>query len=124
MNLNNLDWSKVSQFVEAVGIPFAVLLIFVGPFVWLAFTFLRKYAPRIADAHIAFMTSATETQAKNANTLAKLEETAAKDTQSHLATHHAIGLVAEAGLATLDGNHDQARQKLRRVEVVLDRKTG
>jgi hypothetical protein len=81
-----------------------------------------KYGPRIAEAHIAFMSSATVTQEKNADTLAKLESTATKDQQSHSATHHAIGLVAEAGIATLDGNHQAARTKLEKVETVLFQK--
>jgi hypothetical protein len=115
----SIDWTSVAQFVQAVGIPFACLILFVGPFLWLFFSLGRKYGPKIAEAHIAFMTSATATQEKNAETLAKLETTATKDQQSHNVTHHAIGLVAEAGLATLDGDHDEARSKLQRVESVL-----
>jgi hypothetical protein len=118
----SIDWTSVAQFVQAVGIPFACLILFVGPFLWLFFTLGRKYGPRIAEAHIAFMNSATATQEKNAETLAKLEATATKDQQSHNVTHHAIGLVAEAGIATLDGDHDSARVKLQKVETVLFQK--
>ena len=118
----DFDWSKFATFVQTVGIPFACLLLFVGPFLWLFFSLGRKYGPKIAEAHVEFMSSATRTQEKNAETLAKLEETASKDQEAHYATHHAIGLVAEAGLATLDGNHDTARNKLQRVEMVLAKK--
>lgn len=118
------DWDKIGSFVQTVGIPFACLLLFVGPFMWLAFSLIRKYGPRIADAHIEFMNSATKTQETNAETLAKLEKTASRDQEAHTTTHHAIGLVAEAGLATLDGNHDTARTKLQRVEIVLAKKTS
>jgi hypothetical protein len=118
----SIDWTSVAQFVQAVGIPFACLILFVGPFLWLFFTLGRKYGPRIAEAHIAFMNSATATQEKNAETLAKLETTATKDQQYHNLTHHAIGLVAEAGIATLDGDHDSARVKLQKVETVLFQK--
>jgi hypothetical protein len=114
----SIDWTSVAQFVQAVGIPFACLILFVGPFLWM----FIKYGPRIAEAHIAFMSSATVTQEKNADTLAKLESTATKDQQSHNATHQAIGLVAEAGIATLDGNHQAARTKLEKVETVLFQK--
>jgi hypothetical protein len=117
-----IDYTQIAQFVQSVGIPFACLLIFVGPFIWLLFSLIKKYGPKIADAHIAFMDSATRTQEKNAETLAKLETTAALDGQSHFTTHHAIGLVAQAGLATLDGDHDTARRKLQRVEIVLEKK--
>ena len=121
----NLEWDKVTTFIQTVGIPFACLLLFIGPFMWLAL----KYGPKIVDAHVAFLTSATETQkqnsdtqAKNAQTLEKLEETASRDQESHYTTHHAIGLVAEAGLAILDENHNAARSKLQRVELVLNSK--
>jgi hypothetical protein len=117
-----MDWNQVSSFVQAVGIPFACLLLFVGPFLWLFFSLGRKYGPKIAEAHIEFMGSATKTQEQNAETLAKLEATATRDQESHLTTHHAIGLVAEAGLATLDGNHDVARKNLQKVEMVLAKK--
>lgn len=115
----NLDWDKIGAFVQTVGIPFACLLIFVGPFMWLAFSLARKYGPRIAESHIAFLNSATQTQERNAETLEKLADSASKDQESHYTTHHAIGLVAEAGLAMLDEDHDSARTKLHRVEVVL-----
>ena len=121
----NLDWDKVTAFIQTVGVPFACLLLFIGPFMWLVI----KHGPKIVDAHVAFLTSATETQrqnsetqAKNAVTLGKLEETASKDHESHYTTHHAIGLVAEAGLAILDEDHNAARSKLQRVELVLNSK--
>jgi hypothetical protein len=119
----SIDWNSVSQFVQSVGIPFACLLLFVGPFLWLFFSLGKKYGPRIAEAHIEFMASATKTQEANADTLAKLEATSTNAEKSHNVTHHAIGLVAEAGIATLDGNHDAARNKLQRVESVLFQKS-
>lgn len=115
----NFDWEKIGAFVQTVGIPFACLLIFVGPFMWLAFSLVRKYGPRIAESHVAFLNSATQTQEKNAETLGKLAETSMKDHELHNTTHHAIGLVAEAGLAILDEDHEEARSKLQRVETVL-----
>jgi hypothetical protein len=121
--MSNINWDKIGAFVQTVGIPFACLLLFAGPFLWLAFNLIRKYGPKIADAHIAFMNSATVTQEKNAETLVKLEQTATRDQQSHQTTHRAINLVAEAGLATLDGDHDVARSKLEKVETVLFQKT-
>lgn len=117
--MENMDWDKIATFVQVVGVPFACLLIFVGPFIWLIFSLVRKYGPKIADAHVAFMNSATETQRQNAETLAKLEITAGKDQESHFVTHHAIGLLADAGLAQLEGKTDSARIKLQRVETVL-----
>lgn len=122
--MDKLEWDKIAAFVQIVGVPFACLLIFVGPFIWLFFSLIKKYGPRIADAHVEFMQSATETQKQNAETLAKLEYTSAKDQESHYVTHHAIGLLADAGLAQLDGKTDSARIKLQRVETVLTNQRG
>lgn len=115
----SVEWEKLSAFVQAVGVPFAVLLLFVGPFVYLAFTLVKKYGASIAEAHINFMTSAEKTQEKNAETLSRLETTVAAKHVDHTTTHHAIGLVAEAGIHMLDEDHKGARTKLERVSHVL-----
>jgi len=72
-----IDWDKIGQFVQVVGVPFACLLLFVGPFLWVAFSLFRKYGSRMAEAHINFLSSASESQVKNAQTLERLEETIA-----------------------------------------------
>lgn len=114
-----VDWEKLSAFVQAVGVPFAVLLLFVGPFVYLVFTFVKKYGAQIAESHIRFMDCSATTQEKNAETLAKLETTVAAKHIDHTTTHHAIGLVAQAGIHMLDEDHKGARSKLERVSHVL-----
>lgn len=119
-----IDWEKLSQFVQSVGVPFTVLLLFVGPFVFVAFTLTKKYGASIAEAHIKFMDSAEKTQEKNAETLSRLELTIQQKHIDHTNTHHAIGLVAQAGIHMLDDNPKGARAKLEKVEHVLstDRK--
>jgi hypothetical protein len=114
-----IDWEKLSAFVQAVGVPFAVLLLFVGPFVFLIFTFVKKYGARIAESHINFMESSASTQEKNADTLSRLESTVASKHIDHTTTHHAIGLVAQAGIHMLDEDPKGARSKLERVNHVL-----
>jgi len=118
----SLDWEKMGSFVQAVGVPMACLLLFVGPFVFLAFSLFKKYGPRLAESHINFMESAERTQEQNANTLARLESTIKEKHIDHTATHEAIGLVAKAGISMLDNDHPAARSKLERVEFVLTRK--
>jgi len=115
----DIEWEKLSAFVQAVGVPFAVLLLFVGPFVYLVFTFVKKYGAKIAESHIRFMESSATTQEKNAETLSKLEATVATKHQDHITTHQAIGLVAQAGIHMLDEDHKGARSKLERVNHVL-----
>ena len=115
----SVDWDRMGVFVQNVGVPFAVLLLFCGPFIYLLFTLIRKYGGRIAESHMKFMDSAAATQEQNAATLSRLEETVASKHVDHTATHHAIGLVAAAGISMLDNDHKQARTKLERVEHVL-----
>lgn len=114
-----IEWDKLSAFVQAVGVPFAVLLIFVGPFVYLTYTLISKYGASIAQAHINFMESAEKTQEKNADTLSRLETKIQEKHIDHTNTHHAIGLVAQAGIHMLDEDKKGARTKLERVGHVL-----
>lgn len=114
-----IDWEKLSVFVQAVGVPFAILLLFVGPFVYLTYTLINKYGSSLAEAHINFMESAEKTQEKNAETLSRLEITIQQKHIDHKNTHHAIGLVAQAGISILEDDKKGARIKLERVGHVL-----
>jgi len=122
----DIDWEKLGSFVQVVGVPFAVLLLFVGPFVYLIFGLVRKYGAQIAESHMAFMETASQTQTKNADTLSRLEDVVAKKHIDHVATHSAIYLIASAGISHLDSDHAAARDKLTQVGRVLsaqDRKS-
>jgi hypothetical protein len=117
-----IDWEKMGNFVQSVGVPSAILFSLIAPFGYLLYGFLRKYGATIAESHIKFMDSAAITQEKNADTLARLETTVAQKHADHTVTHQAIGLVAQAGISILDNDHKSARTKLERVEHVLTRK--
>lgn len=115
----SIDWDKFGTFVENVGVPFACLLLFVGPFVWLIYRIGSKYGTAIAQAHLEFMVSATKTQEQNAEVLAKLEKTTASDLAD---THTAISLVAQAGIDHIDGLTDSAKDRLNQVTTVLKKR--
>lgn len=117
----SIEWEKLAQFIQNVGVPFAVLLLFVGPFVYLCFTFVKKYGTQITEAHIKFIESCEITQEKNAETLQRLEHTITEKHIDHQSTHKAIGLVAQAGVAMLDDKKHEARSKLSQVDEVLYR---
>lgn len=117
--LMSIDWKEVGEFVRAVGIPFACLLLFTAPFIWMAFVLFRKYGGRMAEAHLNFLESSARTQEQNAETLKRLEQTVAVKHSDHLATHQAIGLVAGAGIDILDEDHQKARVKLEKVGTIL-----
>lgn len=114
------DWST---FISNVGVPmailFIVLFVFVLPFVLFVVAMLKKYVPRLIESHIGFMETSSQTQATNADTLAKLETTITAKHQDHVATHEAILLGAKAGIAILDGEHNEARGHLNRIDQVL-----
>lgn len=116
------DWEKVGQFVQMVGVPMACLLLFTGPFIWLLFSLGRKYGTRLAEAHLNFMDSASKTQEQNAETLKRLETTLAQNQAGHAVTHEALGLVTNAGLAIIDGDHPKAKHELAKVDLVLKAK--
>ena len=117
------DWST---FISNVGIPmailFIVLFVFVLPFVLFVVAMLKKYVPRLIESHIGFMETSSQTQATNAETLAKLETTITVKHQDHVATHEAILLGAKAGIAILDGEHTEARGHLTRIDQVLTKR--
>ena len=117
-----IDWEKVGQFIQVVGIPMACLLLFTGPFIWLAFSLGRKYGTRMAEAHLRFMDSVTKTQEVNAGTLQRLENTLSQDQTGHAVTHQAISLVSNAGLAIIEGDHPRAKDELAKVDLVLKAK--
>ena len=117
---NLSDWGS---FISNVGAPmailFIVLIVFVLPFVLFVVALLKKYVPRLIEGHIGFMETSGQTQATNAETLAKLETTITVKHQDHVATHEAILLGAKAGIAILDGEHSEARGHLTRIDQVL-----
>ena len=112
-----------SDFITNVGIPmailFIVLIVFVLPFVFFLVSMLKKYVPMLIESHIGFMDTSGRTQETNAATLAKLETTISAKHQDHMATHEAILLGAKAGMAILDGEHNEARGHLHRIDQVL-----
>ena len=114
------DWST---FISNIGVPmailFIVLFVFVLPFVLFVVAMLKKYVPRLIESHIGFMETSSQTQATNADTLAKLETTITAKHKDHVATHEAILLGAKAGIAILDGEHNEARGHLNRIDQVL-----
>ena len=117
---NLSDWGS---FISNVGAPmailFIVLIVFVLPFVLFVVALLKKYVPRLIEGHIGFMETSSQTQATNAETLAKLETTITVKHQDHVATHEAILLGAKAGIAILDGEPNEARGHLNRIDQVL-----
>jgi hypothetical protein len=112
-----------SSFISNVGAPmailFIVLIVFVLPFVLFVVQMLRKYVPLMVESHVGFMETSSRTQETNAATLAKLETTITAKHQDHVATHEAILLGAKAGIAILDGEHNEARDHLNRIDQVL-----
>lgn len=121
--LQTENLSGWSSFISNVGAPMAILFIVLFLFIMPLFLFvvaiLKKYVPRLIESHIGFMETSSQTQATNAETLAKLETTITAKHQDHVATHEAILLGAKAGIAILDGEHNEARGHLNRIDQVL-----
>ena len=118
------DWEKIGQFIQVVGVPMACLLMFTAPFIWLFYSLIRKYGQRMAEAHLNFLISSSKSQEQNAETLRRLESTLAMNQAGHAVTHQAIGLVTNAGLAIIDGDHPKAKNELAKVDLVLKAKAA
>lgn len=62
------------------------------------FLLLRRYAPRVAEAHINFVTTCQKTQIQIADSLSQLSETHSTSEANHQKTHAKLDNLAE-GLA-------------------------
>lgn len=117
------DWEKVGTFIQTVGVPFACLLLFAGPFVYLFFNLAKEYGPKIARAHIDFVSASVKIQEQNAETLAKLERSMATGSFGHSVTHQAISRLTTAGIHMIDGDTESAKKELRKIDGVLESKS-
>lgn len=115
-----VDWVAIGDFVKSVGIPTGLLLLVIVPLVYAAYNVIKEWGPKVAQSHVNFLTTATETQAKNAETLSKLESTIRISVHDHLSFTKAIRLGAQAGEAILNDKKDVARIKLAQINELLN----
>lgn len=115
-----IDWTAIGEFVKTVGIPTGLLLLVIVPLVYALYSVIKEWGPKVAQSHVNFLTTATETQAKNAETLSKLESTIRISVQDHLNFTKAIRLGAQAGEAILQDKKDVAKIKLAQINDLLN----
>lgn len=76
-----------------------------GGFLALLGLFLWKYGPRLVESHLDFLNTTKKTQLQIADSVATLTETHATEVAGHLATHKALGHLAE-GHRRLAADHE------------------
>lgn len=118
----SINWSEVGTFIQSVGVPFACLLLFAGPFIYLFFNLMKEYGPKIARAHIDFVDASVKIQEQNAETLAKFERSMSAGSFGHSVTHQAISRLTSAGIHIIDGDTESAKRELRKIDGVLESK--
>jgi len=114
------DWDKVGTFIQTVGVPFTCLLLFAAPFIYLLFSLVKQYGPKIAQSHISFVESSIKIQEQNAQTLSKLERSMAASSFGHNVTHQAIHRLTTAGIHIIDGDRESARKELGKVDGIFE----
>lgn len=115
-----IDWPAIGDFIKSVGIPTGLLLIILVPLVWAIYGMIKEWGPKVAQSHIDFLKTATDTQIKNSDTLAKLEQTIRLQASDHLNVNKAIRLGAQVGEAILNDKKDVARAKLIQINELLE----
>jgi len=117
----SINWAEVGTFIQSVGVPFACLLIFAGPFIYLLFNLLREYGPQICKAHVEFVQSTTKIQTQNSEILARLESKVSDCVSLHDDTISSIRTIAKAGSKIIEGDKEAARKELQGVEIALEK---
>lgn len=117
----SINWSEVGTFIQSVGVPFACLLIFAGPFIYLLFNLLREYGPQFCKAHVEFVQSTTKIQTQNSEILARLESKVSDCVSLQDDTISSIRTIAKAGSKIIEGDKEAARKELQRVEIALEK---
>jgi len=115
-----IDWLVIGDFIKSVGIPTGLLLLVIVPLVRAIYNLIREWGPKVAQSHVDFLNTATETQLKNSDTLSKLEQTIRVSVHDHLSFTKAIRLGAQAGEAILNDKKDVARIKLAQINELLN----
>lgn len=115
-----IDWIAIGDFIKTVGIPTGLLLLVIVPLVYAVYNVIKEWGPKVAQSHVAFLTTATETQVKNADTLSRLESTIRTSVQDHYNFTKAIRLGAQAGEAMLKDQKEVAKIKLAQINDLLN----
>lgn len=115
-----IDWVAIGEFIKSVGIPTGLLLMIIVPITYAIYAVVKEWGPKVAQSHVAFLNTATETQIKNSTTLAKLEETIRSQANDHINVNRAIRLGAQVGEAILNDKKDLARAKLIQINDLLE----
>jgi|GEM_PF-5954378 len=104
--MDNLEWEKIGEFIKSVGIPFCILLIFVGPVVFALYKLIRIYGARIFEAILKYLTTAEECNRSNTDSVAILAKTGIHSSENHDKTHDVLLRLCHIGRSVLRRSSD------------------
>lgn len=85
-----INWTELGEFVKSVGIPFAILLVFVAPIAYALYRLITTQGPELVRKHNDFVDKVTAAGERNADSIAMMAAANTASQANHEATHTAI----------------------------------
>ena len=98
----NIEWDKLGKFVQDVGIPFAIVVMFVGPIVYAIYRLISVQGPRVVDKHNDFLERTAAASERNADSISSMAATNALVANGHQCTHEAIKEIVRGARKAID----------------------
>lgn len=86
----DIEWHELGEFIKSVGIPFAVVILFIAPIVYAVYGLIKTQGPRIVDKHNEFLERTASASDRNADSIAMMAQANAASQSNHDRTHAAI----------------------------------
>ncbi len=86
----DVQWTELGEFVKSVGIPFAIVLLFIAPIVYAVYKLISVQGPKVVEKHNEFLERTAQASDRNADSIAIMAAANSASQANHDATHSAI----------------------------------
>lgn len=121
----NIEWEKLGKFVQDVGIPFAIVVMFIAPLVYAIYKVISVQGPKLVEKHNDFLERTAITSERNSDSIASMAATNALVASGHQCTHDAIKEIVRGARKAIDKVAPELAQTvgphLDRAEQAIDR---
>jgi hypothetical protein len=97
-----IQWTELGEFVKSVGIPFATVLLVLGPIIYAVYKIITVQGPRIVEKHNEFLEKTTAASDRNADSIAMMAAASGASQANHEATHSAIKEIVRGARKAID----------------------
>ena len=97
-----IEWEKLGVFVKDVGIPFAIIILFIGPVTYAIYRIITIQGPRIVEKHNEFLERTSAASDRNADSFARMAEASTASQANHEKTHSAIKELVRGARKAID----------------------